>query len=63
MALLYRHRSVRSFTENPVDEQTVSTLIAAGQSAATSSNLQSWSVIEVRDPAHRDRIASQDSKV
>ncbi|MFE4834619.1 NADPH-dependent oxidoreductase [Arthrobacter sp. NPDC056691] len=57
VALLYRHRSVRSFTDAPVDEHTVSTLIAAGQSAATSSNLQSWSVIEVRDPAHKDRIA------
>lgn len=58
VALLYRHRSVRSFTDAPVDDQTVSTLIAAGQSAATSSNLQSWSVIEVRNPAHKDRIAS-----
>lgn len=57
VALLYRHRSVRSFTDGPVDEQTVSALIAAGQSAATSSNFQSWSVIEVRDTGHKDRIA------
>lgn len=55
--LLYRHRSVRSFTDAPVDDPTIATLIAAGQSAASSSNLQSWSVIEVRDQDHKDRIA------
>lgn len=57
IALLYRHRSVRSFTDAPVDEQTVSALIAAGQSAATSSNLQTWSVIEVRESNRKDKIA------
>ena len=57
IALLYQHRSVRSFTDAPVDEQTVSALIAAGQSAATSSNLQTWSVIEVRDSHRKATIA------
>ncbi|MFC9772471.1 MULTISPECIES: NADPH-dependent oxidoreductase [unclassified Pseudarthrobacter] len=58
LAVLYGHRSIRSFTGANIDEPTIAALIAAGQSAATSSNFQSWSVIEIRDPSHKDRIAS-----
>ncbi|MGB4779748.1 NADPH-dependent oxidoreductase [Microbacterium sp.] len=57
LALLYRHRSVRRFTDEPVDDATVTAIVAAAQSAATSSNLQAWSVIEVREPARVDAIA------
>lgn len=51
--LLYRHRSVRQFTSDPVDDATVTAILAAAQSAATSSNLQSWSVVEIRDPERK----------
>ena len=36
----------------------VSVLVAAAQSAATSSNLQSWSVIQIDDPERRQAIAA-----
>ncbi len=52
-----RHRSVRSFSRTPIDESTVATLVAAAQSAATSSNLQLWSLISVHEPERRDAIA------
>ena len=55
--LLFRHRSVRQFEPTALDEATLTALVAAGQSAATSSNLQTWSVIEVRDPEHKDAVA------
>lgn len=58
LELLYRHRSVRRFTADAVDDATVTAIVAAAQSAATSSNLQAWSVIEVRDPARADAIAT-----
>jgi nitroreductase len=54
---LLGHRSVRSYTGEPIAEATISALIAAAQSAATSSNLQLWSVISVQEPALRETLA------
>ncbi len=53
LEVLYRHRSVRRYTDQPIEEETVTAIIAAAQSSATSSNLQSWSVIEIRDPERK----------
>lgn len=50
------HRSFREFTQEPVSEADFRTAIAAAQSAATSSHLQSWSVIRVVDPRHKSEI-------
>jgi len=50
---LLGHRSVRGYKPDAVPPGTLETLVAAAQSAATSSNLQTWSVIEVTDPAKR----------
>ncbi len=55
---LLNHRSVRRYTEEPIPDSVLATLVAAGQAAATSSNLQSWSVISVDDPARRAEIAA-----
>lgn len=52
------HRSVREFSDETVSEATVKGLIGAAQSAATSSNLQLWSVVSVQDPERRSQIAS-----
>ncbi|WP_218621629.1 nitroreductase family protein [Microbacterium oleivorans] len=57
LELLYRHRSVRRFGPGEVDDATVTAIVAAAQSASTSSNLQAWSVVEVRDPARLDTLA------
>jgi nitroreductase len=51
------HRSVRDFTGTAIPETTISTLIAAAQSASTSSNLQLWTAISVQDPERRLAIA------
>lgn len=55
---LLGHRSVRAFDARPVAPETVDTLIAAAQSASTSSNLQSWSVVVVREEAHKAAVAT-----
>lgn len=57
LARLLSHRSVRRFSEREVPEATVQTLMAAAQSAATSSNLQLWSAVSVQDPKRREQIA------
>lgn len=51
------HRSVRKFGDRDVSEDELATLVAAAQSAPTSSNLQPWSVIAVRDPERKARLA------
>jgi nitroreductase len=51
------HRSVRRFKPDPIPEEMLQALVAAAQSAATSSNLQLWSVISIQEPDRRDQIA------
>ena len=53
---LLGHRSVRAFAEKPVPEAIVEGLVAAAQSASTSSNLQTWSLISIQDPERRKAI-------
>ncbi|THV30302.1 NADPH-dependent oxidoreductase [Glycomyces paridis] len=51
------HRSVREFGPRDVTEAELEALVTAAQSAPTSSNLQPWSVVAVRDPARKARLA------
>ena len=57
IGLLLSHRSVRGYRPDALPEGTLETLIAAAQSAATSSNLQTWSVIAVTDPVKKAAMA------
>jgi nitroreductase len=58
LEVLHAHKSVRRYLPDPVSPDTIRLLVSAAQSAATSSNLQVWSAIEVRDPARRARLAA-----
>ena len=51
------HRSVRTYRDQPLPPGYLELTIAAAQSAATTSNLQAWSVIAVEDPARKARLA------
>lgn len=55
--LLLAHRSVRHFLPDALVPGTLETLIAAAQSAPSSSNLQAWSVVAVEDPARKERLS------
>lgn len=55
--LLLSHRSVRGYTDQALPAGTLETLVAAAQSAATSSNMQTWSVIVVRDASRKAALA------
>jgi nitroreductase len=57
ISLQLAHRSVRKFRPRPVTDEELAALIAAAQSAPTSSNLQPWSVVAVRDPQRKARLA------
>ncbi len=54
---LLAHRSVRSFLDAPVGDDDLTAIIAAAQSASTSSNLQAWSVVAVRERTRRERLS------
>ena len=51
--LLTRHRSIRKFTDEPIEPALFQRLIEAGQAAASSSFLQGVTIIRVTDPDKR----------
>lgn len=57
LTTLLSHRSVRAYLSKPLPSGTLETLIASAQSAATSSNLQTWSVIAVEDQKRKERLS------
>jgi len=57
VATLLEHRSVRAYLDRPLPDGTLETLLAAAQSAASSSNLQVWSLLAVEDPQRKARLA------
>ncbi|MCA1185422.1 MULTISPECIES: NADPH-dependent oxidoreductase [unclassified Saccharopolyspora] len=54
---LLAHRSVRAFTDEPVPEGALETIVAAAQSASTSSNLHQWSVVAISEPETKRELA------
>lgn len=56
--VMLSHRSVRHFLRDALPANTLETLVAAAQSAPTSSNLQTWSVIAVESQERRDALAN-----
>ncbi len=56
--LIHRHASVRRYKPDPLPASIIETIVAAGQRASTSSNLQIYSVIAVTDAAKREKLAA-----
>lgn len=57
LAILLAHKSVRRYKPDALPPGTLEMLAAAAQSAASSSNLQVWSVIAVTNPARKAEAA------
>ncbi|MBJ6136124.1 oxygen-insensitive NADPH nitroreductase [Marinobacter litoralis] len=55
--LLKSHRSIRKFKDQQIPRELFEELIRAGQSAATSSHVQAYTVIHVVNPESRARLA------
>ncbi|NTG51594.1 NADPH-dependent oxidoreductase [Agrobacterium rhizogenes] len=53
---LLSHRSVRNYLPKAVPDSVLHLAIAAAQSAPSSSNLQAWSVVAVKDEARKSRL-------
>ncbi|MGM3307128.1 NADPH-dependent oxidoreductase [Anabaena sp. WFMT] len=57
LATLLSHRSIRAYLPNALPPGTLETLIAAAQSASSSSNLQTWSVVAVEDKNRQEELS------
>jgi FMN reductase [NAD(P)H] len=57
LSLLYSHHSDRSFTDKPVSEEDLRSILEAARRAPTSKNSQHVSMVVVRDAGRRARIA------
>ena len=57
LACLLAHRSVRAYLPDALPPGTLELLVAAAQSASSSSNLQVWSVVAIEDPEHKRHLA------
>jgi nitroreductase len=55
--LLQSHRSIRKFADEPLADDVVAEIVRSGMAAATSSNVEATTVIRVRNPNTRARIA------
>lgn len=51
------HRSIRSFTEQPISQEQMDAIISSGIAASSSSLLQVNSVIRVTDKSKREQLA------
>ncbi|MEU1204094.1 NADPH-dependent oxidoreductase [Nocardia sp. NPDC005825] len=58
LQVLHERRSIRRYLPDPVPDDVLRVIVSAAQSAPTSSNLQVWSVIAVRDPERKARLAA-----
>lgn len=56
LELIHQHGSVRQYKPDPVSREMVETIVAAGQRASTSSNLQMYSVVALTDPEKRAQM-------
>lgn len=54
---LLGHRSSRAYLREPLEPGVLEAIVAAAQSASTSSNLQLWSVVAIEDDDRKARLA------
>jgi len=52
-----RHRSVRKFTDRPIADDLLHTIVRTAQCASTSSHVQAYTIIRVQDKNNRKKIA------
>lgn len=54
---IFSRKSVRTYTEQPVSQEQIETLLRAAMSAPTGMNLQPWRFVVVTDQAVKDQLA------
>jgi FMN reductase (NADPH) len=54
---ILNHRSLRHFEDMPLTEEQIKTIVSCAQSASTSSFIQAYSIIGVKDKAKKKKLA------
>ena len=57
LEVIASRKSVRSYTDQPVSDEQVETMLRAAMSAPTGMNVQPWRFVVVRDQAVKDKLA------
>lgn len=57
IALLQGHRSIRKFKDTAIPQEQLQQIVLTGQAASTSSNIQAYSVIVVKDPVRKQKLS------
>jgi nitroreductase len=53
---LFNHRSIRKYKTEPVDQDTLNTILSAGTRASTTGNMQVYSMVVTRDETIRKQL-------
>lgn len=51
------HRSIRAYEDKPLSDEEIEWIVKSAQAAATSSNVQAYSIIGIKDPATKAKLA------
>jgi FMN reductase (NADPH) len=54
---ILNHRSIRSFKKSPLSEEEIHTIVKSAQAASTSSYIQAYTIIGVRNPEKKKKLA------
>jgi FMN reductase (NADPH)/FMN reductase [NAD(P)H] len=57
LQVIHQRRSVRAYEDRPVERETVDTIIQAAMRAPTAGNLMLYSILEIADPALKEKLA------
>ena len=55
--VIFSRKSVRSYTDQPVTDEQVETMLRAAMAAPTGMNVQPWRFVVIRDQAVKDKLA------
>jgi nitroreductase len=59
---IFQRKSVRQFTDQPISEADLNTILTAGMAGPSCVNARDWSFLVVRDPATLARMAAANGK-
>lgn len=54
---ILNHRSIRKYEDRPLTKEQIHTIVKAAQSASTSSYIQAYTIIGVKDPVKKKKLA------
>jgi FMN reductase (NADPH) len=57
ISTILNHRSIRHFEDKPLTDEQIKTIVTCAQSAATSSYIQAYSIIGIKNPETKKKLA------